>query len=190
MSLRKSSRESSLLDVARRSIEYGVATGEMLQTDVGDFPAPLRELRATFVTLHRDAKLRGCMGTLDAYRPLVSDIAHNAHAAAFRDPRFPPLPEAELDDLEIHLSILSPLEPLPVADESDLLRKLRPGIDGLVLRDQTHRGTFLPSVWESLREPAEFVRHLKQKAGLPADDWSETWEILRYTVESIPRDGA
>ena len=182
MSSRESSRESSLLDVARRSIEYGVATGEMLQTDVNDFPAPLRELRATFVTLHRDGELRGCMGTLDACRPLVSDIAHNAHAAAFRDPRFPPLPKAELDDLEIHLSILSPLEPLPVANESDLLRKLRPGIDGLVLRDQTHRGTFLPSVWESLREPAEFVRHLKDKAGLPTVDWSETWEMILTSV--------
>jgi AmmeMemoRadiSam system protein A len=161
----------------------------MLQTDVSDFPAPLREPRATFVTLHRNGELRGCMGTLDVSRPLVSDIAHNAHAAAFRDPRFPSLPEAELDGLEIHLSILSPLELLPVANESDLLRKLRPGIDGLVLRDQTHRGTFLPSVWESLREPTEFVRHLKQKAGLPQDGWSEDWEVLRYSVEAIPRDG-
>lgn len=128
------------------------------------------------------------MGALEASRPLVSDVAHNAHAAAFRDPRFPPLPEAELAQLEIHLSILSPLEPLPVVDESDLLRQLRPGIDGLVLRDRSHQGTFLPSVWESLTEPAEFVRQLKHKAGLPAHDWSDDWEVLRYTVESIPRD--
>jgi len=87
------------------------------------------------------------------------------------------------------LSILSPLEPLPVADESDLLRQLRPGIDGLVRRDRSHRGTFLPSVWESLCEPAEFVRQLKHKAGLPQDGWSDDWEVLRYSVESIPREG-
>jgi AmmeMemoRadiSam system protein A len=183
-----SSREPSLLEVARRSIEHGVATGDLLRLDVNDYPESLRKPRATFVTLHHEGELRGCMGALEASRPLVSDVAHNAHAAAFRDPRFPPLPEAELRDLEIHLSILSPLERLAVADESDLLRQLRPGIDGLVLRNQTHHGTFLPSVWEGLAEPAEFVRQLKRKAGLPQDDWSDDWEVLRYTVESIPRD--
>lgn len=179
------SREQSLLEVARRSISRGVATGDPLRLDVDDYPELLRKPRATFVTLQRDGKLRGCMGSLEASRPLVADIAHNAHAAAFRDPRFPPLTDAELADLEIHLSILSPLEPLPVADERDLLRKVRPGIDGLVLRDRTHRGTFLPSVWESLAEPSEFVRELKRKAGLPTDTWSDDWEVFRYTVESI-----
>lgn len=183
-----SSPEHPLLEIARRSIEHGVATRDLLRLDVKDFPAPLRERRATFVTLHRDGELRGCMGALEASRPLVSDVAHNAHAAAFRDPRFAPASAAELIDLEIHVSILSPLEPLPVADESDLLRQLRPGIDGLVLRDSTHGGTFLPSVWESLTEPAEFVRQLKRKAGLPPDSWSGDWEVLRYTVDSIPHD--
>jgi AmmeMemoRadiSam system protein A len=180
--------ETCLLDVARRSIEHGVTAGEPIRLDVNDYPEPLRIPRATFVTLHRQGELRGCMGALEASRPLVSDVAHNAHAAAFRDPRFAALTEAELADLEIHLSILSPLEPLPVANEPDLLRQLRPGIDGLVVRDRTHQGTFLPSVWESLNEPAEFVRQLKHKAGLPQDAWSDDWEVLRYTVDSIPRD--
>jgi len=175
-----------LLDVARRSIECGVRTGAALRVDPEDYPEPLRRIRATFVTLHLDGQLRGCIGALEARRPLVEDVAHNAFAAAHSDPRFAPLTEAELAGLEIHLSILSPLEPIAVADESELLRRLRPGVDGLVLRDRTHQGTFLPSVWESLPDPREFVRQLKRKAGLPVDAWSDDWQVLRYRVESIP----
>jgi len=178
---------ATLVDVARRSIEHGVATGEPLRVDPNEYAEPLRRPRATFVTLKRNGELRGCMGALEASRPLVSDVAHNAHAAAFFDPRFAPMTAEELPGLEIHLSILSPLEPMVVADESDLLDQLRPGFDGLVLRDAHHRGTFLPSVWESLPDPVDFVRHLKVKAGFAPDDWSAGWEFFRYTVESIPR---
>jgi AmmeMemoRadiSam system protein A len=176
----------ALLDVAHESIESGVRTGESLTVDPGDFPLELREQRATFVTLRRAGELRGCVGALVASRPLVADVAHSAFAAAFRDARFPALDAAEFDDLEIHISVLSALEPIAVRDESDLLDRIRPGVDGLVLRDGVRQGTFLPAVWGSIPDPADFLRELKHKAGLPRDSWSESWEVLRYTVESIP----
>ena len=176
----------ALLDVARRSIESGVRTGKPLSVDPGYFPPKLQEQRATFVTLRRADALRGCVGALTASRPLVSDVAHSAFAAAFRDARFPALEATELDDLEIHISVLSALEPLPVRDEADLLDQIRPGVDGLVLRDGAHQGTFLPAVWENIPDPSDFLRELKRKAGLPVDSWSERWEVLRYTAESIP----
>jgi AmmeMemoRadiSam system protein A len=115
----------------------------------------------------------------------VEDVAHNAFAAAFRDPRFPALSAAELQELEIGISVLGPTESVSFGTEEELLGKLRPGIDGLVLQDGRHRGTFLPAVWESLPEPAEFLYHLRQKAGLPGDYWSETLQIERYTTESF-----
>ena len=176
----------ALLDVARRSIESGVRTGAPINVEPGDFSPELRELRATFVTLRRADKLRGCVGALVASRPLVVDVAHSAFAAAFRDSRFLALGAAELDDLEIHISVLSALEPLPVRDEADLLGQIHPGVDGLVLRDGAHQGTFLPDVWQNLPEPSNFLRELKRKAGLPVDSWSESWEVLRFAAESIP----
>jgi AmmeMemoRadiSam system protein A len=177
--------QAALLVVAQRSIETGVRTGEPLSVDPDEFPPELREQRATFVTLRRAGELRGCVGALVASRPLVADVAHSAFSAAFRDARFPALNAAELDELEIHISVLSALEPIPVRDEADLLDQIRPGVDGLVLRDGTHHGTFLPAVWKTLPDPRNFLRELKHKAGLPPDGWSERWEVLRYTVESI-----
>jgi len=175
-----------LLDVARQSIEWGLRTDQPLAVDPGAYPPELAELRATFVTLRRADELRGCVGGLVASRPLVADVAHSAFKAAFRDSRFPPLETSELDQLEIHISILSSLEPLSVPDEKALLDAIRPGIDGLVVRDGARQGTFLPAVWESLPEPSAFWRELKRKAGLPLDAWSSRWEIFRYTVESLP----
>jgi AmmeMemoRadiSam system protein A len=175
----------ALLDVAHKSIESGVRTGEPLSIDPGDFPPELREPRATFVTLRRAGALRGCVGALVASRPLVADVSHSAFSAAFRDARFPALGAAELEGLKIHISVLSALEPFPVRDEADLLDRIRPGVDGLVLRDGIHQGTFLPTVWEAMPDPSDFLRELKRKAGLPPDGWSESWELLRYTVESI-----
>ena len=150
-----------------------------------DYPAELTEPRATFVTLEKNHQLRGCIGMLEAVRPLAEDIAENAFSAAFRDPRFPPLEAYELNDLEIHLSILTPAEPVSFSSEQDLLAQLQPGIDGLILEEGHRRGTFLPSVWESLPEPGQFLRHLKQKAGLPSDYWSKNIRIYRYQAEII-----
>jgi len=129
--------------------------------------------------------LRGCIGTLQAYRPLVEDVAKNAYAAAFRDPRFAALSAHEFAQLHYHISILNPTEALRVNNEAELLAQLRPGVDGLVLEDQHYRSTFLPAVWENLPQPKQFVQHLKEKAGLPASYWSETIRFERYTVEDI-----
>ena len=175
-----------LLDVARRSIEQGVQTGRPLDVDPAAYPAPLREPRATFVTLHQRGALRGCVGGLEARLPLVQDVAHSAFGAAFRDGRFRPIERDDVRELEIHVSILSALERLEVRSERELLDVLRPGVDGLLLRDGALQATFLPAVWERLADPASFVRELKRKAGLPADHWSPTLACERYTVDSLP----
>nr|WP_052315085.1 AmmeMemoRadiSam system protein A [Thiocystis violascens] len=174
-----------LLEVAARSIANGLERGMPLDLDPADYPEPLRATRATFVTLEFDGALRGCIGVLDAFRPLVEDVAHNAFAAAFQDPRFPRLRPDEFPRLTIKISILAPPEPLEFASQADLLGLIRPGVDGLILTDQGRRGTFLPSVWEQLPDPASFLEHLKLKAGLPPGYWSETLRVFRYTTESF-----
>lgn len=178
-------QQLQLLAVARKSIVHGLQTGRPFKVNLADFPAELTEIRATFVTLQIHQRLRGCIGMLEAVRPLVEDVAENAFAAAFRDSRFPPLAESELDELEIHLSILTPAEPMIFASEQDLLNQLQPGIDGLILEEGRRRGTFLPSVWEQLPEPEQFLRHLKQKAGLPPDYWSKQINVYRYRTQSF-----
>lgn len=153
-----------------------------------DFPPALRDRLATFVTLRIAGELRGCMGSLEAIEPLVENVSRNAIAAAFRDPRFSPLSSGEFDLLDIHLSILSRPEPIDFANEAELLSRVRPGIDGLILIEGRRRGTFLPAVWEHLPEPREFVSGLKRKAGLAGDHWSDTLRVLRYTALSLARD--
>lgn len=175
----------TLLEIARHSIAYGLQHGRAAPVTVADYPVSLQVHRATFVTLMLHDELRGCIGTLQAYRPLVEDVAENAYAAAFRDPRFPRLTAKEYAQLHYHISILSTPEAVQFKNEQDLLAQLRPGIDGLVLEEGHYRGTFLPQVWESLPEPEIFLRHLKQKAGLPPDYWSKTIKMQRYTVEDI-----
>ncbi len=174
-----------LLRLARQSIQHGLERGGPLPVDPSGFPPELTVIRATFVTLEKEGALRGCIGSLTAVRPLVEDIAHNAYSAAFKDPRFPPVEPQEVDTLEIHLSILSPPEPMQVASEEDLIARLRAGTDGLIIEDDGRRATFLPSVWRSLPEPKLFLRHLKQKAGLAPDYWSERLKAYRYTTEII-----
>ncbi len=184
MSLSNNDRKT-LLQVARQAIQAGLQSGgrKHLTIDANDFSTPLQQIRATFVTLEIDGALRGCIGTLEAHQPLICDVAHNAHSAAFSDPRFPPLSEAEFPKLDIHISILSPAESMQFSSQEDLLSQLRPGIDGLILQDGIYRGTFLPSVWESLPEAQQFLTHLKLKAGLPQNHWSDTVKVYRYTSE-------
>jgi AmmeMemoRadiSam system protein A len=177
--------KTQLLKVASDSIEHGLETGQPLSVNLENFSSRLTVKRASFVTLERYGQLRGCIGMLEAIRPLVQDVAENAFAAAFRDPRFPVLTQQELVGLDVHISILSPAEFVHFQSERDLLKQLKPGVDGLILQDGYHRGTFLPSVWEQLPDAKQFLRHLKQKAGLPADYWSDTLKISRYTTESF-----
>jgi AmmeMemoRadiSam system protein A len=180
------SNERRLLhELAYRSIRHGLETGKPLETDIAQYPPGLQEKKATFVTLHRNQELRGCIGILQPVRPLVEDVAYNAWAAAFGDSRFTPLTENELDDLDIHISILGTPEEIDFSSEKDLLQQIRPGTDGLILEDGYHKGTFLPSVWASLDDAREFLNHLKLKAGLPADYWSDKIKVKRYTVEEF-----
>jgi AmmeMemoRadiSam system protein A len=178
-----------LLGIARASLRHGLDTGRPYQPDLEALPDRLRERRAAFVTLHLHGALRGCIGHLEAIEPLALDVADNAFAAAFRDPRFPPLSAAEFDPLHIELSILTPAKELQFASEAELLALLTPGVDGLILADEGvaagHRGTFLPSVWEQLPDATEFLRHLKRKAGLPPDHWSDHLRAWRYRTESF-----
>jgi AmmeMemoRadiSam system protein A len=177
--------QQTLLQVAADSIRHGLETGNALKVEVTDYSAALQQPGASFVTLTIQRQLRGCIGRLQATRPLVEDVAQNAYSAAFEDSRFPPLNDAEYDQLEYHISILNPAEPLEFDSETDLLQQLRPGVDGLILEDRGRRATFLPSVWDSLPSAADFLRHLKMKAGLSPDYWSNTLRAQRYTVEEF-----
>lgn len=174
-----------LLAVADDSIKYGLDNHCQIKINIEDYPEKLRQIGACFVTLEVDGELRGCMGSLIAHQPLIADIAHNAYCAAFSDPRFIPLTADELPHLVKHISILSKPEPMQFKSEQDLLSQLRPGVDGLILSDFGYRGTFLPAVWESCPEPEMFLKHLKLKACLPEDYWSETIKVARYTTEVI-----
>ena len=145
--------------------------------------AELAEPAATFVTLTQNGRLRGCVGSLEAHRPLADDVAENAVAAAFRDRRFAPLSARELPRTRVEVSLLTPPEPFPVCSEADALARLRPGIDGLILNCGHRRATFLPQVWESLTDPRQFLAELKLKAGLPADFWDEQLTLARYGAQ-------
>ncbi len=177
----KTEHQTLLLKIARDALSKGL-TGEKA-TPLEDIPVELMEERATFVTIEIGGHLRGCIGMLEACRPLAEDVEHNACAAAFNDPRFPPVSREEFDSLEIHISVLSPPEELSFSSEADLLGQIRPGIDGLILQEGFRRGTFLPSVWEELSEKETFLAHLKMKAGLPDTYWSESLRVFRYTAE-------
>lgn len=174
-----------LLGIAARSIRHGLEHGKPCDVDLDDLSPALTERRATFVTLESNRRLRGCIGSLEATHPLAQDVAHNAHAAAFDDPRFPPVEENEIQGLGIKISVLSPPAPMHVMSEADLVAQLRPGVDGLIIRDGEKRATFLPSVWEKVPEPAGFVRALARKAGWPEGHWSATVRAWRYTTEEF-----
>ena len=144
--------------------------------------AALAAPAATFVTLMQAGELRGCIGSLEPHRPLGVDTRENAVAAAFRDPRFPPLRTDEFESTSIEVSLLSAAHRIDVESEESLLAWLRPGVDGVILAHDGQRATFLPQVWESLAEPRAFVAALKKKAGLPKEFWSPSVNVSRYTV--------
>ncbi len=174
-----------LLGVARASISHGLIHHEPLTVDPEAFADPLSRPGASFITLKIEGRLRGCIGRMEATRPLVCSVAQNAYAAAFDDPRFEPLTEPEYARINVHISVLGEPEPIIFENEVDLLGQLRPGVDGLVLESGRCRGTFLPAVWETLPEPKQFLDQLKVKAGLHPDAWPEDATVQRYTCESI-----
>ncbi len=176
---------ATLLEVARSSIVAGLEHDRRYAPEASAYRPRLQEHKGCFVTLHLNGELRGCVGTLRARGPLVVEVSQAAHSAAFHDPRFPPLEERELAKLDIHISVLSALEPMQFDSEPNLLAQLRPGVDGLVLSDGGRLGTFLPAVWEKFPEPAVFFAHLRTKAGLAPDYWSDTIKVERYSTESF-----
>lgn len=143
----------------------------------------LHKKGATFVTLTQLDQLRGCIGSLEAWRPLLVDVQDNARKAAFHDPRFAPLSEAELPLTRIEISLLTPAEPIIFNSQTDALAQLQPDIDGIIFSAGRYRSTFLPQVWAQLPKPELFMAHLKQKAGLPADYWGPDVQLQRYTVK-------
>ncbi|HET7921804.1 MAG TPA: AmmeMemoRadiSam system protein A [Gammaproteobacteria bacterium] len=173
----------TLLHVARTSIEQALRGGKS-GLDETTLSAGLAETRASFVTLKRqNSALRGCIGTLEARRRLVDDVAYNARAAALHDPRFAPLTQDELADLRIEISVLTAPQPLAVWSHAELLLQLRPGSDGLIVADGARRATFLPSVWETLPQARDFVSALWQKAGIEPETWPPALRVWRYEAE-------
>lgn len=176
---------TALLAIAHEAITHAVCEGVAIQVELDELPPRLQQPGASFVTLTQRGQLRGCMGTLSAYKPLAQDVADNAVASALRDPRFPPVTPLEVPRLKVEISVLTVPVDFPVRDEAELLQKLQPGVHGLILHDGAHRATFLPSVWEQLPDPRDFVAHLKHKAGLPADYWSPTLRCQVYWAEKV-----
>ena len=169
----------ALLRLARSTIEQALHQ-QALELNADDYAAHLMFQGASFVSLHKHGNLRGCIGSLEAHQPLALDVMQNSVKAAFNDPRFPKLTLEELVEVDIELSILTSPQVMSCIDERDCLSQLRPGVDGLIIKSGTRRATFLPLVWRSLSEPQTFLRHLKQKAGMPLDSWPEDMQVWRY----------
>lgn len=181
-----------LLRLARQAMEAAVRGEPEPPFDLEALPAVLREPAATFVTLTRRGELRGCIGALEARQPLVADAREHAVAAALHDFRFPPVQPSELPDIHLEVSVLSPLQPLSYKAPEDLLRCLRPGVDGvLIRRGLWQRATFLPQVWEKVTDPADFLSHLCLKMGAPPDTWRhEPLQVFTYQVEVYEEEAA
>ena len=177
--------KSQLLQLARQSIEHGLSMGIPVAATAKEFHQELQQPGAAFVTLHKNKILRGCVGTLEAHQPLICDIANNAFAAAFRDPRFPQVTDDELTQLQLEISVLTPKEPIAFNSESELLEAIEPNVDGIILQDGHLRSTFLPSVWQQLPDKHDFLHHLKLKAGMASDHWSLTLKAFRYRTISF-----
>jgi AmmeMemoRadiSam system protein A len=178
-----------LLSVARRTIEERL-TGQEGQGQSEAFQSPrFSEKRGTFVTLTENGALRGCIGHIIPQESVIEGIRENAINAAFRDPRFPPLSKAEWKRVRVEISILTDPTPLDYTDAVDLLNRLRPGIDGLIIKKGFNQATFLPQVWEQLPDKKEFLRHLCLKAGLDRDAWKhDKLEVLVYQVQAFEED--
>ncbi|BAF70703.1 AmmeMemoRadiSam system protein A [Nitratiruptor sp. SB155-2] len=181
-----------MLNIARIAIKEEFMGHKELNDDVKQrliaMHPELAKPGAVFVTINERSSLRGCIGSLVAHRPLIDDLIENAKAAAFGDPRFPPLSPEEFDKITIEISLLSEPKPLEYRDIEDLRAKIRPGIDGVVLKLDGRQATFLPQVWEELNDFDQFFAHLCMKAGLPANCLAYHPEIFVYQVEKFSEE--
>jgi len=182
-------QQTTLLQLAHASVKHGLSHGQALPVNPVDFEPRLQETGAAFVTLEKRGELRGCIGSVEAYRPLVEDVAENAWNAASRDPRFGPVTLPEYPQLHFEISILTRPVPLQFTSESDLKQQIVPDRDGLIIKAGYRRGLFLPSVWELLPDIDMFMAHLKQKAGLSANYWSGDLQVARFYSFAFSDDG-
>lgn len=176
-----------LLRLARQAIEAAANRRPPPPINPAEFSPRLFEPGATFITLYdENGDLRGCIGALEAYQPLVEDVREHAAAAAMLDYRFPPVRPEEVPGLRIEISRLTPPQPLEYQTPAELIERLRPGIDGVILRDGPQRATFLPQVWQKLPDPHEFLSHLCLKMGAPANLWQrKKLQVFTYQVEEF-----
>lgn len=176
----------TLLKIARKSIELAVREDKKFPIQVQDYSTKLRQNGASFVTLTLKGRLRGCIGTLQAYQALVLDVRDHAILAALEDPRFPAVNEQELSKLHIEISCLTEPKPFFYQTQEELLKGLRPGIDGIVLRQGYRSATYLPQVWDQIPDPAVFLSELCQKMGAPSDTWQkQKLDVSTYQVEEF-----
>lgn len=174
-----------LVGVAREAVRAGLSGDGSGLPDLRSVPAPLREPGASFVTLRRRGELLGCIGSMEPHRPLVVDVAHNAAAAAFADPRLPAVTWEDYAEMQVKVSVLGPLETLPVRSRAELAAAVEPGVDGLLVTSRRHRGTFLPSVWEQIPDRGEFLDLLWRKAGMRPGDWPADLVVHRYRTDEF-----
>jgi AmmeMemoRadiSam system protein A len=175
--------------IARSAIEARLEGSHLDKAPFVAGAPELSEKGAAFVTLTVGGKLRGCIGSLIAHRSLIDDLVANAEAAAFRDPRFPPLTQSEFDEISVEVSILTPPEQVLYRDAADLHSMIRPGRDGVILRQGSNQATFLPQVWDELNDFEIFFAHLGIKAGLGADPLASHPEVYTYQVEKFTEEG-
>lgn len=180
---------STLLDIAESAIARALRTGRRVLPDDASLPERLREIGASFVTLRRQGRLLGCIGTLEPYQAIGVDVAEHALAAAFADPRFPPIDVEDYERMSIDVSVLGPHQPLEVPDLAALRRSLRSGVDGLVVSSPGHRATFLPAVWSGVRDADDFCALLWRKAGLVPGEWPSGIRLATYEVDAFERSG-
>lgn len=176
-----------LLDIAHQSILAGLRGRLPLAPDPADLPAVLRARVGSFVTLTVLGELNGCIGSIEGFEPLGVSVARHAWAAAFSDPRLPPLRRSDYEHLTIEVSVLSRLAEIPVDSRRELLADLRPGVDGLVIEARRQRAVFLPAVWDALPDPVEFLDRLYMKAGLVPGSWPDRMQAFRFTAEKVSR---
>ncbi len=178
-----------LLGIARQTIQLTAAGQRLPRLELKDYSEDLQRDGVSFVTLTIGEQLRGCIGALEAYQPLVLDVQEHAAAAASEDYRFPPVRPEEVPQLLIEISRLTPTHALAYENEQDLMGQLRPGLDGVLIRDGVRRATFLPQVWEKLPDPREFLSHLCVKMGAPSDYWrTQKLDVFIYQVEEFKED--
>jgi len=178
--------KQTLLHLAREAMEYAVKGKALPPLNMESLTPALRENGASFVTLTIHNELRGCIGALEAHQPLAEDVREHAVAAALEDPRFRPVVESELSRIRLEVSRLTAPYLLEYSSSEDLLKKLRPHVDGVILKDDFRRATFLPQVWEKIPDPVDFLDQLCMKMGASKKSWRETkLRVYLYQVEEF-----